>query len=146
MFLNRRSRTLWIDKGRRSQPLRSISGFSYRMSLRPARCRNFHIYNVTTSDERSFLMHGFFTGISNWACILTAANHHIGVLDGYAHRLGAYGGGSVCEGGLQGTRVQYMYWGIFEVVVLACSRIPLSSRLVGYGCPTTIVICTQLFR
>ena len=76
MFLKHCSRTLWINKGRRLQPLRSISSFlctSYRMSLRPAPCRNFRIYNVTTSDERSFQMHGFFTGTNNWVCILTAA-------------------------------------------------------------------------
>jgi len=44
----------------------------------------FRIHNVTASDERGFqmhgiLMHGIFTGTSNCACILTAANREIGV-------------------------------------------------------------------
>jgi len=35
--------------------------------------------NVAASDERGFPMHGIFTGTSNCACILTAANRQIGV-------------------------------------------------------------------
>ena len=37
------------------------------------------IHNVIASDELSFPVHEFFTGTSNCACILTAANRQIGV-------------------------------------------------------------------
>jgi len=84
-----------------------------------------HIHNVTASDKRGFPMHGIFTGTSNCACILTAANWPIGVGGSMAtlaaQMLMDEKGFVKVDYEARASLFKVFCWCIFKVVVLACS-------------------------